>query len=131
MTDKDKIFEQFLEAYLEKVKKILPDSYRARQLNVGGLEAKAVYIFETKFLKEPFMNVFKSLESSDSERIGQIKRLIRERDDAMKENAKLKEEIGRLGNEIYRQISIREKLKQGIRKCLEMQELESEKEALP
>lgn len=73
MNDKDKIFEKFLEAYFEKVKKILPDSHRARQLNVGGLEAKAVYIFETKFLKEPFMNVFKKLEAKNAEPKKQLK----------------------------------------------------------
>jgi len=49
------LFEKFLEEYLENVKKKLPESFRAKQLKAGELEAGLVYKFETDFLKEPFM----------------------------------------------------------------------------
>ena len=50
-----KLFNTFLEEYLENVKKELPESFRAQQLQQGGLAKDAVYEFETRFLKEPFM----------------------------------------------------------------------------
>jgi len=56
MTDKEKLFEQFLKEYLENVQRKLPTSYRAMQLKAGGNLAKLVYDFETRFLKEPFMD---------------------------------------------------------------------------
>lgn len=51
----EKLFEEFL----ENVKKELPESYRARQLEVGGVGKDMVYKFETKFLKEPFKKAFR------------------------------------------------------------------------
>jgi hypothetical protein len=62
MTENEKLFEKFLEEYLENVKKKLPDSFRARQLKAGGLEAGLVYKFETDFLKEPFMKAIRKVE---------------------------------------------------------------------
>ncbi len=59
MIDKEKLFQEFLEEYLANIKRELPHSYRAQQLNAGGELAEAVYIFETKFLKEPFMKALK------------------------------------------------------------------------
>jgi hypothetical protein len=54
-----KLFENFLEEYLKNVKKKLPESFRAKQLEAGGLEAGLVYKFETDFLKEPFLKAIK------------------------------------------------------------------------
>jgi hypothetical protein len=62
--DKDKLFQEFLESYLKNVKEKLPDSYRARQLKEGGLLAESVYLFETRFLKEPFMKALEKYESN-------------------------------------------------------------------
>jgi len=62
MTKNEKLFEEFLEEYLENVKKKLPDSFRAKQLKAGGLEAGLVYKFETDFLKEPFMKAIRKVE---------------------------------------------------------------------
>ena len=62
MTENEKLFEEFLEEYLENVKKKLPDSYRAKQLKAGGLLAALVYKFETDFLKEPFMKAIEKLK---------------------------------------------------------------------
>ena len=59
--DKEKLFNEFLEAYFENVKRELPESYRARQLEMGGILADKVYEFETRFLKEPFMDVIKKI----------------------------------------------------------------------
>lgn len=61
MKKNEKLFEEFLEEYLENVKKKLPDSFRAKQLKAGGLEAGLVYKFETDFLKEPFMKAVKKI----------------------------------------------------------------------
>ena len=58
--DEEKLFKDFLEAYLENVKRELPQSYRAKQLEIGGMAASAVYAFETRFLKKPFI---KALEA--------------------------------------------------------------------
>ena len=62
--DKDKLFQEFLESYLENILKELPQSYRAQQLKAGGVEALAVYTFEAKFLKEPFMKALEKYESN-------------------------------------------------------------------
>ncbi len=61
--EKEKLFKNFLEAYLENVKRDLPQSYRTRQLKMGGMAASAVYAFETRFLKKPFM---KALEEKNN-----------------------------------------------------------------
>ena len=58
LAEREKIFQEFLESYLGRVSAILPDSFRAIQLKNGGIEKAAVYEFETKFLKEPFMKAF-------------------------------------------------------------------------
>ena len=50
MTDEG-IWGKFLMEYLENVRKILPQSYRARQMEAGGLEKQLVIEFETRFLK--------------------------------------------------------------------------------
>lgn len=55
----EKIWEEFLNEYFKNVKRKLPESYRARQLEAGGLEAGLVIEFETKFLKKPFMKAMK------------------------------------------------------------------------
>lgn len=65
MTD-DEIFNVFLNEYLANVVEELPESFRARQLKMGGMAAQAVYIFETKFLKEPFL---KALHENDRKRM--------------------------------------------------------------
>lgn len=57
MKDKELLWNIFLKTYLDNVVKELPDSYRAKQLKNGGLEAELVYEYETKFLKKPFMKV--------------------------------------------------------------------------
>ncbi len=59
--DKEKLFDIFLEGYLENVKKELPESYRAQQLKQGGLAKDAVYEFETRFLKQPFMKAIEEV----------------------------------------------------------------------
>lgn len=59
MNEKELLFNEFLKEYLENVKKELPQSYRARQLEAGGLAAAAVYEFETRFLKKPFEKAIK------------------------------------------------------------------------
>lgn len=56
MSEKERLFDKFLEEYLANVKRELPQSFRARQLEMGGNASKAVYAFETKFLKKPFMD---------------------------------------------------------------------------
>ncbi len=61
-TEKEKIFREFLEEYLANVQKILPETFRARQLVHGGFPAEAVYRFETEFLKEPFMKALEKVE---------------------------------------------------------------------
>lgn len=62
MKDADEIiFRDFLAEYLENVKTILPNSYRAKQLKNGGIESALVYEFETKFLKEPFMKALEKV----------------------------------------------------------------------
>ena len=65
---KEKIFGEFLIKYLENVKKELPESYRAKQLNATDVEASLVIEFETKFLKEPFIEALyqqaKEIEST-------------------------------------------------------------------
>lgn len=57
----EELFKEFLNEYLENVKKKLPESYRARQLEMGGTAANLVYEFETRFLKEPFMKAIKKV----------------------------------------------------------------------
>jgi len=59
--DDEKLFKEFLDEYFENIKKELPQSYRAQQLRAGGIPAKLVYDFETRFLKEPFMKVLKEV----------------------------------------------------------------------
>lgn len=59
--DKEQLFNTFLDEYLENVKRELPTSYRAKQLETGGLEAQLVYEFETQFLKEPFMKAIREV----------------------------------------------------------------------
>ena len=55
MEKKEKLFQEFLSKYLDNVKAILPDSYRARQYDMGGTFAGLVVDFESRFLKQPFM----------------------------------------------------------------------------
>jgi len=57
--DKEELFKKFLTKYLENVQKELPQSYRSQQLKNGGVEAELVFEFETRFLKEPFMDAIK------------------------------------------------------------------------
>lgn len=59
--DIKKIFDEFLDDYLENVSKILPSSYRAQQMKSGVVYKKAVMIYETEFLKKPFMDAIKKL----------------------------------------------------------------------
>ncbi len=59
--NEEKVFEEFLEEYLSNVKKTLPDSFRARQLEAGGESAELVYEFETRFLKKPFLKALRRL----------------------------------------------------------------------
>ena len=59
MTTDEDIWHDFLEAYLVNVKRLLPESYRARQLHAGGVFADAVYNYETAFMKIPFMQALK------------------------------------------------------------------------
>ena len=47
-------FAPFLEEYFRNVRVMLPESYRARQLEAGGATSEAVYFLETKFLLAPF-----------------------------------------------------------------------------
>ena len=56
----ERLFTQFLKEYFDNIKEKLPQSYRARQLNNGGIEEQMVWEFETKFLKEPFMKALKN-----------------------------------------------------------------------
>lgn len=62
--NKEKIWEEFLNEYLENVKKKLPQSYRAKQLEAGGFEAGLVIEFETKFLKKPFMKAMEKVNKN-------------------------------------------------------------------
>jgi uncharacterized protein YnzC (UPF0291/DUF896 family) len=74
-----KLFENFLEEYLKNVKKKLPESFRAKQLKAGGLEAGLVYKFETDFLKEPFLKAVQKTRDMMLEKIGKsLKRLIKD-----------------------------------------------------
>lgn len=58
MTDEE-LFYRFLEEYLNNVSRELPQSFRARQLRAGSLSADAVFEFETRFLKEPFLKAIR------------------------------------------------------------------------
>lgn len=49
----DEEFTAFLLEYLEKVREILPQSYRARQMEAGGELANLVMEFESRFIREP------------------------------------------------------------------------------
>lgn len=60
----EEIWQCFLEEYFENIKRELPQSYRAQQLNRGGVEAALVYEFETRFLKEPFMKALKEAKQN-------------------------------------------------------------------
>ena len=60
--NKEKLFEIFLKSYLENVVNELPESYRARQLDMGGVATELVYKFESKFLKEPFMKAMSEMQ---------------------------------------------------------------------
>jgi len=62
----EKIWEEFLSEYLRNVQSELPDSYRAKQMKAGGFDAALVIEFETKFLKEPFMEALKKVRGADS-----------------------------------------------------------------
>ena len=62
----EELFEQFIEEYLANIKRELPQSYRARQLEMGGIAAKAVYVYESKFLLDPFMKAIKEAKKNDS-----------------------------------------------------------------
>jgi hypothetical protein len=62
----DELFKQFLEEYFENIKRELPTSYRAQQLNAGGVMAKAVYEFEERFLKQPFMKALKEMKREET-----------------------------------------------------------------
>ena len=59
------LFKEFLDEYLANVKKELPECYRAQQLELGGMPARMVYEFETKFLKPAFMNALKKYREQD------------------------------------------------------------------
>ena len=61
----EKLFKEFLEEYLKNVKKELPSSYRAQQLEHGGIEAEMVYTFESRFLKIPFMKAIKKIKGDE------------------------------------------------------------------
>lgn len=61
---KNKLFKQFFKEYLENVTKTLPDSFRAKQLNAGGIEREAVYVMEISFLMKPFMKALSDSLSS-------------------------------------------------------------------
>lgn len=73
--NKKEIFKEFLSEYLENVKKMLPESYRAKQLRTGGTPASLVYEFETKFLKRPFLNAFKVLEKRVDDKLKALHRM--------------------------------------------------------
>lgn len=62
--DEKKLFDDFLKEYLDNVKRELPESYRARQLDAGGILASLVYEFETKFLKEPFLKAIRRVREN-------------------------------------------------------------------
>jgi hypothetical protein len=62
MKDKEELFKKFLEEYLDNVKMELPESYRAKQLRTGNIEAALVYKFEDKFLRKPFMRAIEQIE---------------------------------------------------------------------
>jgi FAD synthase len=56
MTEKEieELWRTFFKEYLDNIVKILPQSYRAKQLEAKGVDAMLVYEFETRFLKKPF-----------------------------------------------------------------------------
>lgn len=60
-----KLFKDFIEEYLANVKRELPQSYRARQLEMGGMAASAVYAFEIRFLKEPFIKALEAKKKNE------------------------------------------------------------------
>jgi hypothetical protein len=66
MTIQEKVLEEkfteFLCKYLNNVQKELPSSYRAIQLKAGGIFAQAVYEFETRFLRQPFIEALREIE---------------------------------------------------------------------
>lgn len=74
-------FEKFLLEYLENVKKELPESYRAQQLNGSAIEIQMVYEFETRFLKEPFMKVLKEKDEKITKAIDNAMHWFRDAED--------------------------------------------------
>lgn len=56
----EKEFEKFRYEYLQNVIKLLPESQRAKQLKFGGIPAQLVIEWETKFLKEPAIKLYRS-----------------------------------------------------------------------
>lgn len=60
--DEEVLWTDFLMEYLENVKRILPDSFRAKQLKAGGMEKALVYGMETKFMKEPFLKALRKVQ---------------------------------------------------------------------
>ena len=57
----DNRFDKFLEEYLENIKRELPESFRAKQLSGDKIERTLVFEFETRFLKQPFLNIMKEI----------------------------------------------------------------------
>lgn len=74
MTNKfeEQLFKEFLKKYLDKVKTILPESYRAQQLKAGNIQAELVYNFEAKFLQTPFLEALEQFKEKVSEAIKKI-----------------------------------------------------------
>ena len=72
---KNKLFQQFLKEYLDNVERELPESYRARQLKNGGIQAGLVYEFETRFLKQPFIEAIQEAKKEVFDDIEKDKRL--------------------------------------------------------
>ena len=62
--DKEALFQEFLAQYLANVLRELPGSYCAKQIKAGDKSCLAVYFFEEKFLREPFMKALKKYESN-------------------------------------------------------------------
>lgn len=62
MNKEEELFKEFMTEYLNKVKEKLPESYRAQQLKAGGMCKTAVFYFEEKFLREPFMKALEKFK---------------------------------------------------------------------
>lgn len=62
LSNEKELFDEFLQEYLKNVQKILPQSYRARQMKMGGKMKDLVFEFETRFLKEPFLKAIRKVK---------------------------------------------------------------------